>query len=365
MYRQGLYYYGFVCFVLLCQLALLSPRRATIPTAVRLALLTDSILLSLLVLELLLAAGAFHGNYAWTPLAAKAADERINTGHMINAWSNPFAFNDRAFPLERPQGVQRIAVLGDSFVFGHGLSLNETWGAKLRELFARSEPQTEVLLWGKNGWSTRAQLRFLREWGIRFRPDLVVLGFVANDPSPCQNDCYSSLEWQNTYLLDPVRWLFPESINFLTSLINNAIETRTGRNGYANFVDSLYSAENLGAYEQVLAELAELGRVQNLPIVVVLTPDNTAPIFEEKYFALIKPLLEKHGLPFLDLYPPAKARLGHLPPEELRASRANGHPGSRLTSVFAEEVFNYLRSQPVFTRSEPPAREPETALDGA
>jgi hypothetical protein len=83
----------------------------------------------------------------------------------------------REFADPKPPGAFRIVVLGDSFTFGEGVGDDETWSHRLQELL----PQTEVLNLGVHGYGHDQMLLYLQEEGLRYRPDLVLLGFLTLD----------------------------------------------------------------------------------------------------------------------------------------------------------------------------------------
>ena len=72
---------------------------------------------------------------------------------------------------------------------------------------------------------------------------------------------------------------------------------------------------------------------------MVLTPNNYEEYFARRYKVII-PMLEQAQIQYLNLRPAVVKHLSHYPLQSLRASRANGHPGSLVTEVFATEVFN-------------------------
>ena len=75
-------------------------------------------------------------------------------------------------------GVTRVAVLGDSFVFGSGVRQDETL---THQLAARLGPAFEVVNLGVPGYGTDQALLTLRRWGPRLSPDVVLAGFFWND----------------------------------------------------------------------------------------------------------------------------------------------------------------------------------------
>jgi hypothetical protein len=97
---------------------------------------------------------------------------------------NSLGMRDREHPRRKPAGVYRILVLGDSFVQGHGVRLEETMVARLETRLARTprERSVEVLNAGIFGYSPLLEYLYLRELIQPFDPDLVIVGFfLGND----------------------------------------------------------------------------------------------------------------------------------------------------------------------------------------
>jgi lysophospholipase L1-like esterase len=82
--------------------------------------------------------------------------------------------------IEKPPGVRRILLLGDSVVESLEVaSLDDMMNRQLEMLY--TDGKTEVLNFGVNGYCTLAEVELLRTKGLKFKPDLVVLVFVDND----------------------------------------------------------------------------------------------------------------------------------------------------------------------------------------
>jgi hypothetical protein len=77
----------------------------------------------------------------------------------------------------RTAGRQRIVVLGDSFTFGEAVSDDETYSHQLESVL----PNTEVLNLGVHGYGHDQMLLYLKEEGVKYHPDVVLLGFVYID----------------------------------------------------------------------------------------------------------------------------------------------------------------------------------------
>ncbi len=94
-----------------------------------------------------------------------------------------FGFHDRGVTLEKPPGQLRILLLGDSVTMGYGVTYDETFAKHLEDLLERTDSKHashEAIDAGVHGYST-FQERIVLERTLRFRPDLVVVGFCLND----------------------------------------------------------------------------------------------------------------------------------------------------------------------------------------
>jgi lysophospholipase L1-like esterase len=83
----------------------------------------------------------------------------------------------------RRQGAARILHLGDSVTVGYGLASHAASYPYLtaERLQRMGGPPIETVNGAVNGYSTWQEVGWLEREGIRYHPDLVVLGFVLND----------------------------------------------------------------------------------------------------------------------------------------------------------------------------------------
>ena len=85
--------------------------------------------------------------------------------------------------LEKPPGVRRVAVLGDSIAFGYWVA-DERGFARQLEAELRAVPgggRIEVLNFGVPGYNLEQEIETLRTKALAFAPDLVVVLFCLND----------------------------------------------------------------------------------------------------------------------------------------------------------------------------------------
>jgi len=76
-----------------------------------------------------------------------------------------------------------VAVLGDSFAFGVGLNLEETFSFQLEKMLNKeiAGKHFEVLNFGVPGMNTAQEIERFKEKALKYRPDLVIIAFLGND----------------------------------------------------------------------------------------------------------------------------------------------------------------------------------------
>lgn len=81
---------------------------------------------------------------------------------------------------EKPAGVRRIAVLGDSIAFGYWVAEEQAFPRQLEALLG-GPGRVEVLDFGVPGYNLEQEIETLRVKALRFEPDVVVVAFCLND----------------------------------------------------------------------------------------------------------------------------------------------------------------------------------------
>lgn len=77
------------------------------------------------------------------------------------------------YSYDRHLGKTRILILGDSFTFGDEVSDNETYSYYLQQMI----PDAEIINMGVHGYGHDQMLILLKEEGLKYKPDIVILGF--------------------------------------------------------------------------------------------------------------------------------------------------------------------------------------------
>lgn len=95
---------------------------------------------------------------------------------------NSLGLRDREYTVEKPAGVYRILVLGDSPVIGIEVPGEDTFPNRLEQLLNENKPGGyEVLNAGMQGYSPILYYLFLKEKGLQLDPDMVLVNISVTD----------------------------------------------------------------------------------------------------------------------------------------------------------------------------------------
>ena len=134
--------------------------------------------------------------------------DRSDLGYRVRV--NALGLRGPPTTLAKPDGVLRVAVVGDSVTFGVGVSDEETWpavlGRTLGPVLATEGLRCEVLNFGVTGYSSQDEARLIEGRVLAFAPDLVVVGYYLNDPEhePLQElhrQFHTPIWWEGSHLL--------------------------------------------------------------------------------------------------------------------------------------------------------------------
>lgn len=104
--------------------------------------------------------------------------EGFSEGHF-----NSHGFRDYERTHEKPSGVFRILVLGDSYIEALQVQLDDSFPALLEKTLNAhaSSARFEVLALGQSGFGTAEEYVRYLNFGVAFNPDLVVLAFLTGN----------------------------------------------------------------------------------------------------------------------------------------------------------------------------------------
>jgi lysophospholipase L1-like esterase len=204
-------------------------------------------------------------------------------------------------PARPAPGERRLMTLGDSSVYGFGVSEDETYGAvAARALTRRSKRVVRPVNGGVPGYTSAQSLDLLREVGAAVDPDWVVIAnlwsdlFHRDDPLPTERAPHP-LALYRLALRGLAPYLPPPTVGWL-DLTEGAGTPAPGRT----------PRTELDAYlDRLLALAEEAARLDALPVFLILPapvdldPEG-APAFVLAYRAAMVEAARRAGAPLVD-----------------------------------------------------------------
>jgi lysophospholipase L1-like esterase len=116
-------------------------------------------------------------------LKPHAKMKRVQSEFQVVYSINSHGLRDDEIRLPKPPHVFRILLLGDSFTFGVGVELHETFTKQLEVLLNQpgSQGRYEVINGGCSSYSPILEYLFLVHKGLALAPDLVILNYDLSD----------------------------------------------------------------------------------------------------------------------------------------------------------------------------------------
>jgi len=274
-------------------------------TASRVALLAAGLLIGLAVAELI--ARAFDPGiqvvfresveFSEDPTLVYALRPGARDGkHYISS----AGLRDDETPRAKPAGTFRIAAIGDSLTHGSGGPRENSYPEQLEALLngrARTtRSRFEVLNFGVPGYNIGQVVRRLRVLGLSFEPDIVVYGYVLNDPQAFSIEAAALRTLRDEAIRDADadashvagRWLAHsrlyqlarqwvhrrEGLAVLRAQMPNDPAYEAARSGdRTRYFRSIHTeGESATRLKRGLDELAAIARERQLPVLVVIFP---------------------------------------------------------------------------------------------
>jgi len=111
----------------------------------------------------------FHKTLGW--FSVPNAAQQFTGSITINIKNNSLGFRDEEHSIEKTKS--RVAVLGDSFVWGYDVEANERFTNLIKNY--------EVLNWGVSGYSTDQEYLLYKELAPIYKPDITVVVYHTDD----------------------------------------------------------------------------------------------------------------------------------------------------------------------------------------
>lgn len=246
---------------------------------------------------------------------------------------NSKGLRDYEYSYAKPPDTYRILVLGDSITFGWGVEIQQTYAKILEDKLNRTNlgRKFQVINTGVGNYSTETELDFLKMEGLKYKPDMIILGYFINDAE--------NIRPESKYFLNRQSYLYV----YLWSKFLAAKARLSPKGKYTDYYLSLYrdSSPEKKAFENAVSRLKYTSKRENIPLVVLIIPDlhefNSYPFSAvDKYvedlfkgYTLIKPLSGFDR---------------DINSSQYWVSREDAHPNEKAHRVIAEALYPAIAS---------------------
>ena len=271
---------------------------------------------------------------------ASADGARIYEGVPDKCGQNALGFRDTDHPLEKPAGVFRIAVIGDSVAMGQGVRPQESFAKVLEQKLRDDGASVEVLLLAVTGYSTSQELPLL-EMAYRFHPDLILWTYVLNDPAdPVIDNANGEL---GAYFHAP--WSY--ALDYLGTLWTRSVLNFKGRGCPSEWHLRMHCLHR-DDIERNFATIARSASKHGVPVVIAILPLLPEGAYRSYEYSSIhedlRAMATAHGLSVAD----ALAAFEGLDVETLRLTQSGTwrdpwHPNSRGHALIGEYLTGQLK----------------------
>ena len=105
----------------------------------------------------------------------RTAEFRVSVQYNSKGW------RDVEHEYDNPSGNYRVLILGDSFMEAYSVPLESSFARRLEAGLSKKGRNVEVINLGVGGYGTLQEWLAFANEGVKYRPDLVLLGFYTNN----------------------------------------------------------------------------------------------------------------------------------------------------------------------------------------
>ncbi|MBK7975572.1 MAG: SGNH/GDSL hydrolase family protein [Deltaproteobacteria bacterium] len=281
---------------------------------------------------------------------------------------NSREFHDVEHAVEKRPDVRRVLCLGDSFTFARDVAIDRNYCALLAPLAAEGVPgaRVEPINYAHEGYSTAHEVRMLEnKGGLELAPDVIVLGYVLNDPEDEWHPLKRDALREPTLRREPLgAWAGLTRASALARLAFERLENTRRYHALVAYYHRLHADDHPGWQQcrDAFARLGEITRERGIPVLVAIFPLLDFPLGARYPFgelhAQVAALARANGLAALDLRPALAPRAG---PERLRVPGVDPHPSTQAHHLVARAIADEIARQGWLAAPPSPSSEPAAA----
>jgi lysophospholipase L1-like esterase len=230
-------------------------------------------------------------------------------------------FRDHEYRLDKSNNTFRIIALGDSYTFGQGVEINDTY-PKILEILLNSKHNKfhyEVLNFGVPGYTMEEKVWFFKNRGLNFNPDLIILQYAPDDI------------FEKEHLIEIKRNLYDKYIQKNNSQkIDTNFQHRITNEAYKIYMNELSQKPFQDVWKYLknsLEDLAKITKEKNITVIVFT--------FEkDEYIDSLRNFSQNKNWLFLDL-----SKKIDKDPSKLVLNSKDYHFNSIGYKLIADEIY--------------------------
>lgn len=269
----------------------------------------------------------------------------LGHGFTMDVRTNSLGMRDTEIPAPIA-GVPRVLFVGDSFVWGYAINVEDRLDTVLRKRCDEAGRPIQTINAGVPGWGTIQQTKWVTDHLEQLAPDVIVWVYCGNDQANDRDVLSGTTEYRESglFYLPGKTWLRTHShlyrlLLYLTAVSRQRLSTRTQAHEQpAARVDAqsaqVLSEEGWARTEVLLHEFADRFRAQNPNGIFLLAA--TAPD-DPQLTGPLKAIAHTIGAQYVD----AAEAVAAIPAEERRLPW-DAHWSPRMHAAMAEGAFHEL-----------------------
>ena len=290
------------------------------------------------------------------PFVMKPNSESISIhGNLIKI--NSHGLRDYDYQYKKNNGTFRILALGDSSTFAYGNKMEDGYTKVLeRSLNAfpnKKYEKIEVINSGHPGFNTRDEYNYLRLYGLKYLPDLIVVGVMSNDISDSLKlvikdgvDSSPGSYWLKLNIPTWVKRILRQSHLYIAIgwiRVNMAFSIRQK---YNILTREKEINNKLDKFEEHIDSLIKLAQEYKIPVCFIFIPNRRETISKKYQFPLLFIKIRQKEMPgvvdFIDMLSFYKNFSDHT--DDIYAIKDGAHPNAKGHRILADHLNQKLKN---------------------
>ena len=246
--------------------------------------------------------------------------------------TNSQGLRDREYSFEKPDGVLRVVMLGDSLTEGWGVPEEDTFVRRVERLYADHGIKAEVINTGVGNWNTIQEVEFFMTDAYKYNPDIIVLNYAVNDAEPLPHDRPPPFLLRHCY-----------SCVFLLGRYDALHRMIFGGQDWKDYYLGLFGDGTTQGWidsKAAIKRLADYCRQHQIKLLIASHPE----LHDAQHYPLqrvtnfVSEAAAEYGVPFVDLLPYVRDQRSSA----LVVTPPDPHPNAFADKFFAQGLYEAL-----------------------